>query len=38
MNMFGKMSLKQNITALILAASCLVLLSSTIFVGSQVIT
>ncbi len=39
MNMFGKMSLKQKITALILAASCLVLLlSSTIFVGSQVIT
>ena len=39
MNRFGKMSLKQKITALILAASCLVLLlSSTIFVGSQVIT
>ena len=39
MNIFGKMSLKQKITALILAASCLVLLlSSTIFVGSQVIT
>ena len=39
MNMFGKMSLKQKITALILAASCLVLLlSSSIFVGSQVIT
>jgi signal transduction histidine kinase len=39
MNLFGKMSLKQKITALILAASCLVLLlSSSIFVGSQVIT
>ncbi len=39
MNMFGRMSLKQKITTLILAASCLVLLlSSTIFVGSQVIT
>ncbi len=38
MNMFAKMSLKQKITALILAASSLVLLlSSTIFVGSQVI-
>jgi len=39
MSMFDKMSLKQKITALILAASCLVLLlSSSIFVGSQVIT
>ncbi len=36
---FDKMSLKQKITALILAASCIVLLLSTsIFVGSQVIT
>jgi signal transduction histidine kinase len=39
MNMLNKMSLKQKITALILAPSCLVLLlSSSIFVGSQVIT
>ncbi len=39
MKMFDKLSLKQKITALILAASCLVLLlSSSIFVGSQVIT
>jgi len=39
MNMFAKMSLKQKITALILSASCLVLLlSSSIFVSSQVVT
>ncbi len=39
MRMFEKLSLKQKITALILATSCLVLLlSSSIFVGSQVIT
>ncbi len=38
MNILGKMPLKQKITALILAASCLVLLlSSSIFVGSQVV-
>jgi signal transduction histidine kinase len=36
---FSNISLKQKITALILAASCIVLLlSSSIFVGSQVIT
>ncbi len=39
MSGFGNISLKQKITALILAASCIVLLlSSSIFVGSQVIT